>query len=179
MTNKVPICHRLLETLVEQWITAHGLPDNIARQSQLIVAKQRVVMPERVTKNNTVASEVWCNGWNTCLDEVTRLNAEKELAALREQVPVAECTNEDSWNCKYCNKTNSCLALKDDRNFAAPVAKQVVMPERDKLECLLDEVCRTNETLPTDEPIYSIGLSEVMEVIKRLNAADQEGGQDE
>ena len=60
--------------------------------------------------------------------------------------------------------------------YAAPVAKQVVMPERDKLECLLDEVCGTNGTIPTDEPIYSISLSEVAEVIHRLNAADQGGG---
>ena len=34
--------------------------------------------------------------------------------------PVEECTNSDTWNCKYCNKTNSCKALKDSRNFAPP-----------------------------------------------------------
>ncbi len=36
------------------------------------------------------------------------------------QEPVAKCTNSDSWNCKYCRKTESCDALKDTRNFAAP-----------------------------------------------------------
>lgn len=41
-----------------------------------------------------------------------------------EQQPVAECTNEDSWNCKYCRKTAECSALNDPlndpRNFGAP-----------------------------------------------------------
>lgn len=32
----------------------------------------------------------------------------------------AKCTNEDSWNCKYCRKTETCEALKDERNFGAP-----------------------------------------------------------
>jgi hypothetical protein len=43
-----------------------------------LAAKPQVVMPERATKNNTSASEVWCNGWNTCLDEVARLNAAEQ-----------------------------------------------------------------------------------------------------
>lgn len=30
------------------------------------------------------------------------------------------CTNEDSWNCKYCRKTETCEALKDPRNFGEP-----------------------------------------------------------
>ncbi|MFV3387881.1 hypothetical protein ACNFCJ_21090, partial [Pseudomonas sp. NY15364] len=29
----------------------------------------------------------------------------------------AQCTNEDSWNCKYCRKTETCEALADKRNF--------------------------------------------------------------
>lgn len=36
--------------------------------------------------------------------------------------PVAQCTNEDSWNCKYCRSTESCEALKDPRNFGEPGA---------------------------------------------------------
>lgn len=43
----------------------------------------------------------------------------EELLAQPEQA-VAECTNSDTWNCKYCNKTESCGALKDSRNFAPP-----------------------------------------------------------
>ena len=43
----------------------------------------------------------------------------QELLAQPEQA-VAECTNSDTWNCKYCNKTESCGALKDSRNFAPP-----------------------------------------------------------
>ena len=42
-----------------------------------------------------------------------------ELLSQPEQA-VAECTNSDTWNCKYCNKTESCGALKDSRNFAPP-----------------------------------------------------------
>lgn len=38
--------------------------------------------------------------------------------------PVAECTNEDAWNCKYCLKGETCAALKDERNFGAPVRAQ-------------------------------------------------------
>ena len=57
----------------------------------------------------------------------------KELLAQPEQA-VAECTNSDTWNCKYCNKTESCGALKDSRNFAPPNRKPL-----------------------SDEEIYSIG----------------------
>jgi hypothetical protein len=34
----------------------------------------------------------------------------------------AECTNSDSWNCKYCPKTDTCAALKDPRNFGTPAS---------------------------------------------------------
>jgi len=34
----------------------------------------------------------------------------------------APCTNSDTWNCKYCRKTETCEALKDERNFGAAVA---------------------------------------------------------
>lgn len=36
--------------------------------------------------------------------------------------PAAKCTNEDSWNCKYCRNTEGCEALKDPRNFGEPSA---------------------------------------------------------
>lgn len=42
--------------------------------------------------------------------------------AQTEQQP-AECTNEDSWNCKYCRKTETCEAIKDPRNFGARIAQ--------------------------------------------------------
>lgn len=44
--------------------------------------------------------------------------------------PVApsECTNEDSWNCKYCRKTETCEALKDPRNFGEPQSKPINGP---------------------------------------------------
>ena len=39
--------------------------------------------------------------------------------------PKAECTNSDTWNCKYCRKTQTCEALNDPRNFGG-----TVKPER-------------------------------------------------
>lgn len=33
---------------------------------------------------------------------------------------VEQCTNSDTWNCKYCKKTETCKALKDPRNFGVP-----------------------------------------------------------
>ena len=33
----------------------------------------------------------------------------------------AECTNSDTWNCKYCRKTQTCEALNDPRNFCGTV----------------------------------------------------------
>lgn len=30
--------------------------------------------------------------------------------------PKAECTNSDTWNCKYCRKAQTCEALNDPRN---------------------------------------------------------------
>lgn len=56
--------------------------------------------------------------------------------------PVAECTNEDSWNCKYCRKTETCAALKDERNFGAP-------PKAARQE-QGDEVRRLREALETE-----------------------------
>jgi hypothetical protein len=41
-----------------------------------------------------------------------------------QQEPVAQCTNSDTWNCKYCRKTETCEALEDPRNFATPPAAQ-------------------------------------------------------
>ena len=38
----------------------------------------------------------------------------------------ALCTNSDSWNCKYCEKTATCEALKDDRNFSVPKPPKIM-----------------------------------------------------
>lgn len=35
----------------------------------------------------------------------------------------AQCTNSDSWNCKYCAKNTNCDALKDSRNFGKPISQ--------------------------------------------------------
>ena len=41
-------------------------------------------------------------------------------ASAAQSAPVANCTNEDAWNCKYCRNTENCAALKDSRNFGKP-----------------------------------------------------------
>lgn len=41
--------------------------------------------------------------------------------ALADYNPIAQCTNSDSWNCKYCRVVD-CAALKDPRNFGKSVA---------------------------------------------------------
>ena len=46
-----------------------------------------------------------------------------------EQEPVAQCTESDSWNCKYCRKTESCKALQDPRNFASPPQRKPLTME--------------------------------------------------
>jgi hypothetical protein len=48
------------------------------------------------------------------------LRKELEEVLAKPEQAVEECTNSDTWNCKYCNKTESCGALKDSRNFAPP-----------------------------------------------------------
>lgn len=42
------------------------------------------------------------------------------LAVTTVKAEPAQCTNEDSWNCKYCRKTETCEALADKRNFGTP-----------------------------------------------------------
>lgn len=63
--------------------------------------------------------------------------------------PVAQCTNEDSWNCKYCRNTESCEALKDPRNFGKPSAP--VEPLYQKCTVLKDSNVRySNSTAPVE-----------------------------
>ena len=46
-----------------------------------------------------------------------------ELDSLKSQSPVAQCLESDTWNCKYCRKTTTCEAIKDQRNFGIPGAQ--------------------------------------------------------
>ena len=71
--------------------------------------------------------------WGRSFDQFDEGGA-KKIARIKYQgllaaAPKAECTNSDSWNCKYCNKTKDCEALKDPRNFAAPKAEQPPVQE--------------------------------------------------
>ena len=49
-----------------------------------------------------------------------------------EQEPVAQCTESDSWNCKYCRKTESCKALQDPRNFTTPPQRKPLTDEEER-----------------------------------------------
>ena len=57
-----------------------------------------------------------------------------------EQEPVAQCTESDSWNCKYCRKTESCKALQDPRNFAYPPQRKPLTDE-EVVEVARKHVC--------------------------------------
>jgi hypothetical protein len=106
-----------------------------------------------------------------------------ELDAPREQVPVA-------WNARFkedkfwgiCSKEHYELVTRCSKEwpgyevrqlYAAPVAKpQVVMPER---RTKADYSCYIGEFANEAAAIHNAALDAVI----RLNAADQEGGQDE
>lgn len=59
--------------------------------------------------------EAKCDYWR---DHYKDLRQRIEAAERHE--PVAECTDDDKWNCKYCRKTETCEALQDKRNYATP-----------------------------------------------------------
>jgi len=56
------------------------------------------------------------------------MDHDKLRALIAEDAP-EPCTSEDAWNCKHCNKTATCKAIKDPRNFAEkPAAAGKVAP---------------------------------------------------
>ena len=59
-----------------------------------------------------------------------RIHELETQLAQPEQEPVAQCTESDSWNCKYCRKTESCKALQDPRNFASPPQRKPLTDEQ-------------------------------------------------
>ena len=103
--------------------------------------------------------------------------AQEELAAIKAQEPAAEVyettksagSGDDEF---YYFDISVRLLSKDlgkgDKLYAAPVAKQVVMPER--LE-VADEPYGDS-----DYPTYVKGHNDAIDKFTRLNAADQEGG---
>ena len=76
--------------------------------------------------------EKLCSFQMTYSDWLLLIADAEELLAQPEQA-VAECTNSDTWNCKYCNKTESCGALKDSRNFAPPKRKPLSTKQAEDL----------------------------------------------
>ena len=53
----------------------------------------------------------------------------------------ATCTNSDSWNCKYCNKTKTCAALAAGQATAAPAQPAAQQPHRSGCTAGTDEEC--------------------------------------
>jgi len=76
------------------------------------------------------------------------ITAIKEALAQPEQEPVAQCTESDSWNCKYCRKTESCKALQDPRNFASP-------PQRTWVGLTDEEIADCAEKMEASDPTDS------------------------
>ena len=86
------------------------------------------------------------------------ITAIKEALAQPEQEPVAQCTESDSWNCKYCRKTESCKALQDPRNFASP-------PQRTWVGLTDEEKQEWIDAMPYDpQPRHCMILVNVIEV---------------
>jgi hypothetical protein len=56
---------------------------------------------------------------------------------------VAQCANSDTWNCKYCRKTETCEALEDPRNFATPPAAQPALVQEPVAWLFKDDWGRT------------------------------------
>jgi hypothetical protein len=111
----------------------------------------------------------WDSSFNRALENGAVANAavsdasvlRAELAALREQVPVAvvDCGDDEF----FADILPDRSVVVGQKLYAAPVAKpQVVMPER-----------------MYDNRNYDYGWNACIDEITRLNAADQEGGQDE
>jgi hypothetical protein len=64
----------------------------------------------------------WAEGGNSLMQDKARRYARAAFrAAPATHSQPAQCTNPDSWNCKYC-KVVDCAALKDPRNFGKPAA---------------------------------------------------------
>jgi hypothetical protein len=80
----------------------------------------------------------------------------------------AECTNSDSWNCKYCPKTDTCAALKDPRNFGTP-ASGLDTAVLDKLEALARKAYLANEVVAMIPP------AKILDLIAQARASQPEG----
>lgn len=91
------------------------------------------------------------------------------LAAPQPAAPVAECTNEDSWNCKYCRKTETCAALKDERNFGAP-PKAARHDQGDEVQRLREALELARPYLINAQATFGAGMHE--EVSRRLKIID-------
>lgn len=95
------------------------------------------------------AFEKWWKQYNFDPDHKERMHVafdcgyQAAIADVKAGGAVAECTNNDKWNCKYCNKTQTCEALQDKRNYAAPVipAGWVMIPGNPTREMIDAGLC--------------------------------------
>ena len=76
--------------------------------------------------NTTHAADTICDSAITA--------AREYLAQPEQSEPVEQCTESDSWNCKYCRKTETCKALQDPRNFGKPKAPEPLTDTRCKVK---------------------------------------------
>ena len=84
------------------------------------------------------------------------ITAAREYLAQPEQSE--QCTESDSWNCKYCRKTETCKALQDPRNFGKPKAPEPVS------QMLLDLLARAHDEMLDGSVGYDI-RDEIMAVL--------------
>jgi hypothetical protein len=102
--------------------TAHGVEYVRADEAQAEVLEQCRIIAMGAEREDALRAELTRLKASIALDKMAEnareLGLDYEPAPV--QGPVAECTNSDTWNCKYCRKTETCAALKDPRNFATP-----------------------------------------------------------
>lgn len=94
-------------------------------------AEQLAHMRAQLAERDALLREVLVGLWPSTPLAI-KINAALSASA-EPSAPAAKCTNEDSWNCKYCRNTESCEALKDPRNFGEP-STPVEIDERQEFE---------------------------------------------
>lgn len=104
---------------------------------RLINARLPILAPtEQQILDATEKAGLWPNTVRTWLPAFHRYHA--ELALMLNRGKPEQCTNSDTWNCKYCPQTKSCKALNDPRNYAGSVTPQP--KSQDKTEQTANQV---------------------------------------
>lgn len=112
----------LLAKFDQAWKSASSESHAWAREyeARMLVVAERDQLRAEVEKRQLTIDGMNEKHWEL-VQAHAQLRAELEAISGQETVArQAKCTNEDSWNCKYCRKTETCEALQDKRNFGAP-----------------------------------------------------------